>query len=379
MRRSSPRSRARRGLTLVELVVASGLLTLLMLAIFSLLDSFLSMWDKSEQRRQLAEGSQGIVELLASDFAALDAGGRGDLLCEWVAFDTDADSLLDRRWPRIRMVRHASDGELARLQGNAPDREVGEGLLEVCWAVLPARPHGSSKDQRRDELAEGFLWRGERVYGSADATNPSFFRDDFLSGSGKPRPGSVDEVSGGVLWLGMQFATQLSWLRDGWRTGPELTDVTASWDAWSRGRPDLDHHFWNEAGAGVPVAEGRPALPRRVRLALELERPGDLKRRTRLARFLDAREGTVTVLDSERLPALALSGPASAGSAELGTFVLVDAEWMELRSVLGDTVQVRRGARGTTAQAHEAGALVHYGTTLVREIPIALHREDWDF
>ena len=89
--------RATRGLTLIELIVASGLLTLLMVAVFSLLESFLSMWEQSEQRRQIAEGSTGIVELLGADLAALDAGERGDLVYEWVAFDTDADGLVDAR------------------------------------------------------------------------------------------------------------------------------------------------------------------------------------------------------------------------------------------------------------------------------------------
>lgn len=366
MRRHALTSSPRRGLTLIELVVAAGLMSLLMVAVFSLLESFLSMWQRSEQRRQLDEGSTGIVELLASDLAALDAGERGDLLAEWVAFDTDADGLLDARWPRLRLVRHASAGELARLQAANPEPERGEGLIEVCWALLPARPHGGPNEKRRDELAEGFLWRGERVYGSADETNPSFFAPRFISGAGRPRPGSVEEVSGGVLWLGMQFATQSSWLRDGWRTGPGAAEVAASWDAWSLQRADLDHHFWNEASTALPVAHGRPVLPRRVRLELELERPSDLKRRTRLAQFVDVHEGSLPVLDRERLPA----GPDG--------HILVDAEWMEVHSVLGNTVQVRRGARGTEARPHEAGALVHFGTTLEREVPIALHREDWD-
>lgn len=362
---TAPRTRAQNGgLTLVELVVASGLLALLMVAVFGLLESFLSMWERSEERRQLDEGSQGIVDLLARDFAALDAGGRGDLLCEWVFFDTDADGVVDAKWPRLRLVRHASDGDLALLQAEADDREAGEGLTEVCWAVLPARPHRSPTEKRRDELAEGYLFRGERVYGSLDPANPSFFDDGFVSAAGRPRPGSVEEISGGVLWLGMQFATQTSWLRDDWRTGREVGDVAPSWDAWSRGRPNAERHIWNEQLPAVPTAKGRPALPRRVRLELELERPRDLRRRTRLARMVDTGDGRLDVLDTERLP-------------EPGGYVLVDAEWMRVRSVLAGGVQVERGVRGTTPRAHEEGALVHYGTTMVREVPIALHREDW--
>jgi len=374
-------------LTLVELVVAAGLLSILMVVLFGLLDSFLSMWERSEQRRQLAEGSLGIVDLLAEDFAALEGGTRGDLLCEWVAFDVDGDGSPETKWPRLRLVRRASQARLAQLQAHAADREAGEGLLEVCWALLPARTLGprpvagsasaaaaGDAAARRDGLAEGFLWRGERLYGSRDATHPSFFSTAFVSGTGRPQPGALDEVSGGVLWLGMQFATESSSLHDDWRTGSDPADVVASWDAWNRGRPDADAHWWNEPAAGMPAAGDRPRLPRRVRFELELERPGDLKRRTRLERLVDARASTLAVLDDERLPGV---GPAAAAEREAPRYVCVDAEWMRVLAVSAGAVQVQRGARGTTPRAHEAGALVHYGTTLVREVPIALHREDW--
>ena len=79
----------RRGMTLVELVVAAGLLSILLVALLALMDDFLALWEKGEVRRATVEESAGVVELLATDLAGLEPGPRGDLLAEWAFFDTD--------------------------------------------------------------------------------------------------------------------------------------------------------------------------------------------------------------------------------------------------------------------------------------------------
>jgi hypothetical protein len=372
----SPRAARSRsgGLTLVELVLAIGLLSILMVAIFNLLDGFLSLWERSETRRQLVEESSGVLELIAADLASLEGGPRGDLLAEWVSFDTDGDGLREKAWPRLRLVRHASPAEIARLQAGAAEKDPGEGLLEVVWAVLPARRSASEPDLR----AEGILWRGEQLFrGTRDKDEaPSFFDERFTSASGQLPPGAVNEVTHGVLWLGVRFAGQTTILGDirapadgksgegGWALGHALTDSSASWDAWSRGRPDAERHHWNQPPAGMPAPRGRPVLPRRVRLELELERERDLKRRTRLERVLNATDSAIEVGDGTRLP-------------PKGGHVLIDAEWMEVVSISGNRAVVRRAARGTRAAIHEAGAVAHYGQSLLREVPIAMQQEDW--
>ena len=87
--------------------------------------------------------------------------------------------------------------------------------------------------------------------------------------------------------------------------------------------------------------------------------------RTRVSRYMGAQDGGFEVDDAERVP-------------EAGAFVLLDREWMEVVSALGKSVNVRRAQRGTQASAHDVGALVHYGKTVVREVPIAVSQEDWD-
>jgi hypothetical protein len=353
-------SKARRGLTLVELVLAAGLLAILLAAVFKLLDQFMGVWEKAELRRMEVEQASGISELLASDFDALEPGPRGDFVAEWVMFDTDGDGTGDTKWPRLRLVRHASDAELARLQAGEENKLVGEGLVEVVWTVTPAYPGTRDADER----PLGLLWRGERVYGPARGADLSLFDPKSFGVGGRPRVGAAHAVTSGVLWLGMRFATTTSDLRSNWKLGVGPEDCPPNWDAWTRARPDADRHAWNDASLYVPKAAQTPVLPRRVRFELELESPSDFKRRTRLARFCGAQDTALEVDNSERLPAL-------------GGYVLLGAEWMEVVSVTGSTVAVRRAQRGTKAAHHEAGALVHYGRTLVREAPIAQHRGEW--
>ena len=365
------RSRAaKRGLTIIELVVAVGLLALLMASVFAVMRGFIGVWDKSESRRARVEESSAIGELLARDLAAVDGGGRGDFLAEWVLFDTNADDAVDTLWPRLRFVRHASAAELARLQARSTEKLPDQGLLEIVWVVVPA--YKGKKEI--DRWSEGLLLRGEHIAQARDEANAvpsanrdlSFFDTRFFSKSGEPTPGVLNEVTGGLLWFGFEFATQTTSLGEGWHLGDQLSDAATSWDAWRKARPNATVHTWNEPGAGMPKAKKRALLPRRVRLELEFERPREAQRRTRLAEVLPLGANTMLVDDEKRLPTTA------------GAFVKIDGEWMKLSSVTGRSVGVQRGMRGTRAANHERGARVHFGETYLREIPIRLSQEDWD-
>jgi hypothetical protein len=339
-----------------------GLLALLMVSVFDLMRSFLSLWDRSETRRALVEQASGVAELMARDLAALENGSRGDLIGEWAFFDADGDGTGETMWPRLRLVRHASPGELARLQAGREVRREDEGLIEVCWQVIPAQRGKAQADLR----AEGLILRGERVIDRRATEAVSFFDERFFGSGGVAPPGVLEEVSGDLLWMGLSFATQTSLISESWSLGDGLADVATSWDAWNKGRPDATRHGWNEPGAGMPSSRGRALLPRRVRLELELERERDRKRRTRLASAVSVADTSLSVADGDRLPQV------------IGAFIKIEAEWMRITSLSPARVGVVRGERGTRAGGHEQGALIHHGETFVREVPIRGYQDDWD-
>lgn len=262
------------GLTLVELVLALGLLALLMLAVFQLFDRSLAVWRMGETRRALLEVASTVNLELGRDLRGIESGPRGDFVFEWVSFDTDGDGGRETKWPRLRLVRQASAAEVARLQreerialeprsaapSDEPERfeRASAALVEVVWMVAPA----SLRD--KDARAEGRLWRGERLV--SDATSKSFFDADFFGTSNLPPAGATDEVTGGCLWMNLSFAAQTSVVHDGWRRANDLAGAAATWDAWGRNRPDPGVHPWNERHVGMPAARAgraRVRTPRR--------------------------------------------------------------------------------------------------------------------
>ena len=346
----------RRGFTLVELLLALGLLSILVLALVRLIDTSTQIWGHTENTRELGEISTAILDLAARDLQALEGGPAGDLVGEWMTFDGDKDGIRGLLMPRVRLVRQASAAELLRVAPGTAVTPRTLGCMQVAWALLPS--DGADKDAR----VVGTLWRGERAVGD-DATL-DFFAPGFFNTSGRAVPGALREVAGGVLWFALDYATQTTLLDDGWRSGDDLGACASSWDAWNRERPGTTLTFLNEPGAGMPRETEVALLPRRVRVTLEIERPIDRRRRPRLLEELDSQVELFRVDDDVHLP-------------PVGTLLLIDEEWVELTSVSGRQVSVKRARRGSRAGGHAPGALLHYGAASVREIPIATYREDW--
>jgi len=213
------------------------------------------------------------------------------------------------------------------------------GLLEVVWMVAPASL------TQPDARSEGVIFRGERP--TMETSSKSFFAKDFFGASNRPPAGAAEEVTGGLLWMGLLAAAQTSVVNNGWRLGGGLDAASPSWDALALGRPSREVHYWNESHPGNPKPRGRASLPRRVRIELEFERPVDRIRRTRLLDTLDNQEGVLSVDDGRRLP------------SEPDSYVLIDAEWMRITSIDGARVAVQRAQRGTSAAVHGKGSMVH--------------------
>ncbi len=339
----------RRGFTLVELLLALSLLSILIVALVGLIDTSLRIWGRSESQRDLVEVSSGVLELLGRDLTAIEGGPRGDLVGDWWTFDVDGDAVAGAPFARLRLVKRPSPAELVR---RFPGRIDGD-LVEVTWALMP-EPDGGGL---------GMLLRGERLVG--DDQRLSIFDPAFFNQAGKPPAGALELVTGGVLWFECDFASQTSVVNDGWTLGDKPDDCATAWDAWARGRPDLARSVFNAPAAALPSPDERPILPRRGRGRRELERQDDVIRRARLRMPATQEDSRLEVDEGDRLP------PA-------GTLVLVGEEWMEVLSLDGDRASVKRARRGTTARPHAEGETVHYGWVIEREVSVPLYREDWD-
>lgn len=340
--------RGRRGLTLVELAVATGLLAVLLLALVRLVDTSLDVWRDTESRRDLFEQSSALADVLGDALRGVEPGARGDLLVDWAAHDVDGDGITGLPLQRVRLVRRATRAEEALL---------GEGaLVEAAFALLPP-----GKDGRADGPGRlvGAL-RAADGDAAASLLDPAAF-----DARGELPAALARELSRSVLWMELLCASQATVLDDGWHTGEGTSDAATAWDAWTAGRADEDLTPLNRPSAGAPPADGVPVLPRRVRLSLELERERDLARRTRLAAPVGPLAKELVLVDPRFAP------PA-------GVHARVGEEWVRVTASRAGRLAVERGARGTRALDHAAGELVHFGAASVREQRIDVLREDWN-
>ncbi|MEM9378841.1 MAG: hypothetical protein AAGB93_02750 [Planctomycetota bacterium] len=396
----------RAGVTLVELILATGLAALVVSATVSIVNSTLELWTRGETLRQARETGTAVLSLVGRDLRQLHGGEEGDLVVDWELFDVERDGEVERHWPRLRFVRDASPREVARIErrrlayearaerdrrraAQGDDAEefdealseeelraargvtldevalgmlgaedvAATGLVEVLYAVVPEADRGP-------ERYLGVLYRSERVDEPDSA--PVLLGSDAFDRSGLPDLTLAREVARGVLWMRPLLATQTTMLGErGWTTGEGVAAAATSWDAWRRGRPDLDVTEWNEPSPGMPRRGARPLLPRRVLIELEIQRPQDRERAPRLLETTD--EGTTSLLVT--------SGASLV--RRVGTHVLVGGEWLRVTAVRGDRITVRRGQRGTARRTLKEDALVLFGESVVIDVPVPLHEDDW--
>jgi len=361
--------RAVSGFTLVELLLALALFSLLVLAVVRLLDASLRVLGEGEVQRDHLGLELVASEWLVRDLDNLVGGSDADFLVDWWAFDADADGIASRPWPRLRLVRRAAPRDLVRLgqrnvSTDAVASELGVGaraeadaLVEVVWLALPAVREGQEGPR-----GDGVLLRGERIVDGS--TKDSFFDAGFFDPRGFPPGWAVSEVARGLLWFDVRLADETSLLDRGWELGSEPGKTAAAWDARGEGRPDTERHVFNAMLPAPPWDGSTLRLPRRIRVELEFERPSDRLRKPALAAEVDA-ESTAFVLDAAaRLP-------------DPGGLLLIGDEWVEHLSTRGNTIAVRRAQRGTRAVVHRPGVRVQWGRGFFRELAPILYREDW--
>lgn len=368
---------------MIELLLSLGLFSMLLVGLLQLLDTTTDIWKRVEHRRERTEVSGAFASRLEHDLSTLEAGFEGDFLADWTLVDVDGNGVSGLALPRLRFVRRASPREVVRLRATQAEDEVAgieeetkakpskgdeepelprlradRGLVEVAWILLPAS----------EKQFDGRLMRAERFLD--DPERISLFDERLFGVAGRPPSGMFEEVSSDVLWMGMLFATQTTSTllsSDGsrrWQAGVDFKDGGVSWDAWTRGRTDAELCDFNLPAAGMGTAAGAPILPRRVRIAFEVQSESDKLRRTTLQDTIEHDAKIFIVMDDRRLP-------------EVGGHMLIDEEWIELLGKVGARVTVKRGVRGTVATPHKAGALLQYGWRTEVELPVAAAREDW--
>ncbi|MBL9157889.1 MAG: Verru_Chthon cassette protein C [Verrucomicrobiales bacterium] len=155
----SPRARAAAsGFSLIELMVAMGILTVLMLMLTALLDQIQKSWRFSESRISQFREARVAFDVMTKNI------GQASLNTYWELRDKDSDGLFDGYFRTSEL--HFITMDAARLGGSATQQPVGQ-------AIFFQAPLGFSSTYRN--LNNLFNGRGYFVaFGSDKAFKPSF-------------------------------------------------------------------------------------------------------------------------------------------------------------------------------------------------------------
>lgn len=345
----------RRGLTLIELLVALSVFMILGTSLVVFLRTGIDTWRVGEMRRESFERGQAILDTIEDDLRALHPdpyhgdGGRVD-----VALLSDYDANGRQRLRFVRSLagetRHPITREAGSLTGGFADYDFENDGFESRAGLLRA-PGGLQEiayvfdpDPERE-----LLWRGLR---SPVGGERSLLIDENIY----PEEGGVRHCrpfADGVLYLEYNFwgPNTSTWLRE---DGGALT----GWDSTRGMLP---------GGEGFdPASRDQPrddVFPSRVQVVLVL-RPARAARLGRLRTAIDERDDEIALDTTQHYPELAFP------------YIRIDDEWIRYESIQGGRLYgCTRGVRGTEPAVHDVGTPAVYGTTFSRVIRIPGSRE----
>jgi hypothetical protein len=405
----------------VELLIAMALFSVLGIALIALLRQSTAFLDRGQAGSELQDLMENGERLLTDDIANVydqpsNTEGLPDVrFTSWrVPFDTDADGEPDTYGQQLSFVRsvqgEASEpllrdagskpGAMAEIDGDDDQAEGAKGDLrpaggkqEVAWLVVP-----NGKRAREDpEFEQGLMtvYRGTRVPvgGSPERTLlPAELPP--LRGT-KRRAGSrlgvtsareagerLRPVMTGVLHLSFEFFSRHTVPEAGRLVvGGSLVEprppqkggggLSPTWDS-TRGILPAGigaDQFFLGAGAASLDNSVDDIFPPKVRITLVVDRIGTDARTGELVRGIGPDDTTLQVDTTRFAP----------GGDPVGRFIKVGNEWIQWADREDGVFTVAmRGARGTKKEAHAPGDVVRAGATLVKDVPVPAHREDWN-
>ncbi|MFQ5748407.1 MAG: prepilin-type N-terminal cleavage/methylation domain-containing protein [Planctomycetota bacterium] len=149
----------RRGMTLIEVLLALALLAILSVFVVQVVRSVLGLWQTGERRSQGDLAFQATLELFRSDLSALHLGSRGWMILDEEIVVPGGEAEAGWTLPRLRFL----------AEGSAPDdgSDNPDAPVEIAWFLVPSDPAHSRLSRlmrlARRETPEGSL-RDDRFF-----------------------------------------------------------------------------------------------------------------------------------------------------------------------------------------------------------------------
>ena len=410
------------GVTLIELMTAMAIFAMLGVFLFTLVRDSLGIYRKSRASGEIYDKFDQAAEVLMDDLSCVvtgDPGGNGikvDFLLshdrsyvppENVTLSREAQAAVeyaagDSRSFLLRFVRTFPGGELADTIGRfagtyaGGDRAVDgvHDLLESRHEIIlkeqlnPGSRQGEEGSSKQtpglkppgglmevmnfcaatpvDTQGTFTLYRAFRApvgegRSFMTAEHPKRMTPQWISQHAKP-------VVSGLIYFGAVL-----W---GQNTREWNTERVLNGDAAGSGFAEL---WWDSRRARYPafsLHRGDDSLnfheddvfPSRIQFVMTFVQEGRASADATLTGGVSATPRTITLNDGELFDGSRANAPA---------FLLVDQEWMEVKSARGRRLTVVRGARQTRAVKHESGRPVRVGRTFRLTLELPAHRSSY--
>lgn len=391
------------GYTLIELLLAMALFSALSTGLIALLARSSEFLASGASQTETMDSIQTFAEAFGSDVATLASRADCDtgvpdvrLFCDFANSDTDGDKKPDLTIQRlffVRMIPNETSLESGLRSGitvgakdylngiGTDEKKVADGtlrasggMMEVFWTALPD-PAGNAGVMQ--------IWRGFRAPpGGPGSLLPMKGGRDVLATAAEKGPIDAVQVRAvarpilsGVLYFGLDF-----WSR---RTSTWDTKIRArdggplrTWDSTRGilplGEEDLDSFFYSKKKSQQDTASlddtTDDTYPRKIRVTCVVEELGKSARVGYLNDDLPKDSKSVACSDTRFFPA----------TDTARRYVKIDNEWLEVGTpATGVFPVIARGARGTMAAIHTAGAMIHHGRSFVQEYDVAAFRDTY--
>lgn len=377
-------ARPRRGMTLVEILVAMSVLLVLGLMTTALMRASLEVWSQAERQRRVYARARAVFDCMQDDFSAAltrDPAGApptARMICQ-------PDPANGNR-PVLMLVRTFGSGWERAYTFGGDDGKSTQPAEAGGAPAQPAPAAGVDQHYTSAGIVPGGPSRKPIVLGGA--AQVAYIHEGrqlkrALCSPCMPTFNSIFQyaqpLAEDVLYFEMLFATPYTttWQeqaagnkgkrwplvptpKDGFDQayGPERT-----WDSTRGVLPDFCMWSGKES-----LADGEDdVFPDRVRVTVVLE-PSEVRTvRTETLGQIDDITGQITVASTRGFP----------GAGTDDSYILVDNEWMHYTAMDAKSFTVDvRGARGTARALHADGAVVRCGVAFTRTFFLPGYRKE---
>ncbi len=358
----------KKGMTLVELLVAFVVLLMLVAALVSLTTRSLEVWTAGEARKDVYDRARVVLDALSRDlrnvYVETEVFDNGQSMLPPPAFACDLDP---RRQPRIRFVRTGNPAAVQTSGGGGgggggggqgttiiPPVHYGQ-FWEVAYVMHP--------DPEKPEV----LCRGVRPF-ARRKTGTLLNAVEYQNPTDALFEQSFAEVESGVLYLGYRFWTQYTTTWDEGvrieKRGPTSRQPSGPETRWDSTRMKDNRFFFYRKQFDINNPDF--VYPEIVQVVVSIETARPETHGVRVSEGVEEKSNFVRLSHTRGMP-------DAPGMAK------IEGEWIEYGGKTDtDLTNLRRGQRGTAPSSHPAGTGVRFGETFTTEVRLPVYREAQD-